>query len=305
MSIRILITDGMNKDSISELRTLGFEVVEEFYEPEVLKEKVKEFDVLVVRSATKVRKPIIDGARETGRLKLVIRGGVGIDNIDAEYAEEAGIKVTNTPNASSGSVAELAIGHMFAITRHIHMANVTMRQGQWNKKAYTGVELTGKKLGLIGFGRIAQETAKRAKALGMEVMYYKRSGKDVNCEEYTYTTFDELLAKSDFISLHIPYNKEVGATLGADEFAKMKDGVYIINTARGGVVCEKSLLEAINTGKVAGAALDVFEEEPVKNFEFYNNDKICLTPHIGGSTKEAQTKIGQEVVSIISNFFKS
>ncbi|MBB6214864.1 D-3-phosphoglycerate dehydrogenase [Anaerosolibacter carboniphilus] len=301
---RILITDGMEQSGVLALKNAGFEVVEEFYEPDILKEKIKEFDVIVVRSATKVRKPIIDAALETKQLKLVIRGGVGVDNIDVEYAMENGIKVMNTPLASSASVAELAIGHMFAIARHIHMANVTMRDGKWNKKQYEGIELGGKTLGLIGFGRIAKETAKRAKALGMNVIYTNRSGKVEGADEYTYIPFNELLAQSDFISLHIPAGPEGKAIIGKAEFEMMKDGVYIINTARGGVVCEKALLEALDSGKVAAAAIDVFEEEPTKNEALYTHDKISLTPHIGASTGEAQTRIGEEIVDIITKFFK-
>jgi len=165
---RILVTDGMEKSAVEKLKNSGYEVVEQFYEPEVLKEQIKNFDAVVVRSATKVRQPIIDAALETGRLKLIIRGGVGVDNIDVDYAKLNGIAVANTPNASSASVAELAIGHMFCLARHIYIANHTMRQGKWNKKQYEGIELSGKTLGLVGFGRIAREVAKRAFALGMK-----------------------------------------------------------------------------------------------------------------------------------------
>ncbi|MFZ5352806.1 MAG: D-2-hydroxyacid dehydrogenase [Bacillota bacterium] len=301
--IRILVTDGMEKSAVEALKGMGFELVEQFYEVEDLKEQIKNFDVIVVRSATKVRQPIIDAALETGRLKLIIRGGVGVDNIDVEYARSKGITVANTPNASSASVAELAIGHMFCIARYMHIANHTMRQGKWEKKHYEGIELAGKKLGLIGFGRIAKETAKRAKALGMNVVYTNRSG-DLNDPDFKYATMDELLADSDFISLHIPGSKDKKAVIGEAEFAKMKDGVYIVNTARGGVVCEEALLAALDSGKVAAAALDVFEEEPTKNERIYTHSKISLTPHIGASSIEAQERIGEEIVQIITNHFK-
>jgi D-3-phosphoglycerate dehydrogenase len=301
---RILISDGMEASGKDALRAAGYELVEEFYEADLLKEKIKEFDCIVVRSATKVRKPIIDAALESNKLKLIIRGGVGVDNIDVDYAMENGIEVRNTPLASSASVAELAIGHMFALARHIHIANVTMRQGQWNKRKYEGIELNGKTLGLIGFGRIAKETAKRAKALGMKVLYTNRSGKVEGEDEYTYMPFNQLLANADFISLHIPSGPDGKAVIGKEEFQLMKDGVYVINTARGGVVCEKSLLAALDSGKVAAAAIDVFEEEPTKNEALYTHDKISLTPHVGGSTSEAQTRIGEEIVEIITNFFK-
>jgi len=302
--VRILVADGMEQAAIKDLRDSGFEIIEKFYEVEELKQQIKEFDVIVVRSATKVREPIIDAALETGRLKLIIRGGVGVDNIDVEYAKSKGITVANTPNASSASVAELAIGHMFCIARFMHIANHTMRQGKWEKKHYEGIELAGKNLGLIGYGRIAKETAKRAMALGMKVVYTNRSG-DKNDPDFKYVTMDELLAKSDFISLHIPGSKDKKAVIGDAEFAKMKDGVFIVNAARGGVVCEDALIKALDSGKVAAAALDVFAEEPTKNEAIYTHPKISLTPHIGASTAEAQLRIGEEIVSIIKNHFKA
>jgi D-3-phosphoglycerate dehydrogenase len=302
--VRILVTDGMEQSGIDELKSKGFEVVEKFYAPEELGEALKEFDALVVRSATKVRKSIIDKAVEGGRLKLVIRGGVGVDNIDVAYAMENGIKVTNTPNASSASVAELTIGHMFTVARFIGIANVTMREGKWEKKHYEGIELNGRTLGLIGFGRIAREVAKRAYALGMKIVYTDVLGKAEGFEDYRFVDMDELLKVSDFISLHIPYDKEKGATITSEQFAKMKVGSYIVNCARGGVVCEKSLLEALNSGKLAGAAVDVFEEEPTKNEELLKHPKVSMTPHIGASTVEAQTRIGEEIVNIIAEYFQ-
>lgn len=301
---RILVTDGMEKSAVEKLKNSGFEVVEQFYEPEELKEQLKSFDAVVVRSATKVRQPIIDAALETKRLKLIIRGGVGVDNIDVEYAKANGITVANTPNASSASVAELAIGHMFCLARHIYIANHTMRAGKWNKKQYEGIELAGKTLGLIGFGRIAREVAKRAHALGMKVVYTNRSGAKEGFEDYQYMKFDELLAVADFISVHIPGSKDKQAIIGEEQIAKMKDGVYIVNTARGGVVCEGALIKALDSGKVAAAALDVFAEEPTKNESIYTHEKISLTPHIGASTNEAQERIGEEILQIIQNHFK-
>lgn len=301
--IRILVTDGMDKKAVKSLVNEGFEVVEEFYEIEELKDKVKEFDAIVVRSATKIRKPVIDAALETKKLKLIVRAGVGVDNIDVNYAMEHGIQVMNTPNASSASVAELAIAHMFAIARNIYISNVTMREGKWNKKQYKGVELNGKTLGLIGFGRIARETAKKAHALGMKVVYTNRSGKKEGYDEYTFMSLENLLEISDFISIHVPFNKETGAVLDEKEFEKMKDGVFLINTARGGVVSEKALIKALDSRKVAAAAVDVFEDEPTKNEELCNHSKVSLTPHIGASTKEAQARIGVEVVDVITKFF--
>jgi D-3-phosphoglycerate dehydrogenase / 2-oxoglutarate reductase len=301
--VRVLVTDGMEQSGIDELRAKGFEVVEKFYQPEELGEALKEFDVLVVRSATKVRKPIIDKASEAGRLKMVIRGGVGVDNIDVAYAMEKGIKVTNTPNASSASVAELTIGHMFAVARFINIANVTMREGKWEKKHYEGIELNGRTLGLIGFGRISREVAKRAYALGMKVIYTDVIGKAESFEHFEFVSLEDLLGRSDFISLHIPFDKQAGAAIKAEQFAMMKDGAYLVNCARGGVVCEKALLEALNSGKLAGAAVDVFEEEPTKNEELIKHPRVSATPHIGASTVEAQTRIGEEIVSIIVEHF--
>ncbi len=301
---RILITDGMEKSAVDKLKNSGFEILEQFYEPEELKEQIKDFDAVVVRSATKIRQPIIDSALETGRLKLIIRGGVGVDNIDVDYAKMNGISVANTPNASSASVAELAIGHMFCLARYIHIANHTMREGKWNKKQYEGIELAGKTLGLIGFGRIARETAKRAHALGMKVVYTNTSGAKEGFNEYKYMTLDDLLAVADFISIHIPGSKDKQPVIGEAQLAKMKDGVYIVNTARGGVVCENALIAALDSGKVAAAALDVFAEEPTKNERIYTHNKISLTPHIGASTMEAQERIGEEIVQIILKHFE-
>lgn len=301
--LRILAADGMEKSAVEKLRSLGHEVVEQFYEVEELKEKVKEFDVLVVRSATKVRVPVIDEAVKGGRLKLVIRGGVGVDNIDVSYAKDNGIFVTNTPKASSASVAELTIGHLFNITRFMHIANHTMRLGQWKKKHYEGIELSGKTLGLVGMGRIAHEVAIRAKALGMDVIYTNRSGHKPENEPFRHVSFEELLRVSDFISIHMPKPEGRAHLIGKEEIALMKDGVYLVNTSRGGMIDENDLCDALDSGKVTAAALDVFVEEPTKNERVYTHEKISLTPHIGASTKEAQERIGEEIVQIITEFF--
>ena len=299
--LRILVTDGMDKGSVQTLKDLGHEVTEQFFEPEELKEQIKGYNVVIVRSATKVRKDMIDSALETGNLKLIIRGGVGVDNIDVTYAESKGIKVRNTPKSSSLAVAELALGHMFCLARFIGIANVTMREGKWNKNKYTGIELSGKTLGLIGLGRIGRELAKKAKALEMKVIYNDILGPAKDCPEYSFVSLDELLADSDFISLHVPGNEDKSPVIGKLEFSKMKDGVYLINCARGGVVDEAALLEALNSGKIAGAGIDVFPEEPTKNLELVNQERVSVTPHIGASTKEAQERIGQEIVSIIKD----
>ena len=299
---RILSTDGMAKSAVQKLRSLGYEVVEEFYEPDVLAEKVKEFDALIVRSATKVRVPVIDAAASAGKLKIIIRGGVGVDNIDVDYAKSKEIAVANTPNASSASVAELAITHMLALARFVAISNVTMRNGQWEKKAYKGVELTGKTLGVFGMGRIGRETAKRAEALGMKVIYtdsFPAAG-----VSYERVEQDELLKRSDFITFHIPAVKGQPPIVNADFLAKMKDGAYLINTARGALVDENALCDALDSGKLAGAGLDVYNEEPCKNERLLHHPKISMTPHIGGTTKEAQDRIGEEIVDIIANTLK-
>jgi len=298
--MRILVTDGMSKAGIAKLTAMGHEVVEQFYEPDALGEALQGFDCVVVRSKTKVRAKHIDEAAK-GNLKLIIRGGVGVDNIDVEYAESKGISVRNTPRASSASVAELALGHMFALARYINISNVTTRQGKWNKKQYEGTEIAGKTLGLIGFGRIAQELAWRAHALGMKVVYYDIFAKD-GFANYTAMSLEELLKVSDYVSLHIPMPADKKPVLAEAELALMKPTAFLINAARGGVVSEKALLSALKEGKLAGAALDVFEEEPTTNMELCNLDNVSITPHIGGQTAEAQDRIGDEIVSIISDF---
>jgi D-3-phosphoglycerate dehydrogenase len=301
--IKILVTDGMDKGAVCTLKDMGHEVTEQFFEPEELKEQAKNFNIMIVRSATKVRKEIIDSALQSGNLKMIIRGGVGLDNIDVSYAESQGIKVRNTPKASSSAVAELALGHMFSLARFIGIANVTMREGKWNKKQYKGIELSGKTLGLIGFGRIGRELAKKAKALEMKVIYTDILGPAKDYPEYSFVSLDQILADSDFISLHVPGSKDKSPVIGKPEFSKMKDGVYLINCARGSVVDESALLEALNSGKLAGAGIDVYPEEPPQNLELISHERVSVTPHIGAATREAQKRIGAEVVSIIKENF--
>ena len=280
--IRVLANDGLEKGAINKLTSLGFEVVNNHYDKGELGVVLKDFDVLVIRSATKVTADILDKS-EGGKLKLIIRAGVGIDNIDVDYAKEKGVAVKNTPNASSNSVAELAIGHMFALARFIAISNYTMREGQWNKKKYEGTELSGKTLGIIGMGRIGKSLAKKAEALGMNVIYNDMFGKQDGLS-YGFFELDELLKTSDFISLHVPYDKEKGCLVGKPQFDIMKDGVYLINCARGKVVDELALLEALDNGKVAGAGIDVFAEEPTKNEILVNHPRVSVTPHIGAVT---------------------
>jgi D-3-phosphoglycerate dehydrogenase len=282
---------------------MGHEVVVQFYEPEDLKKALAQYDVVIVRSATKVRAPIIDAAAEAGRLKMIIRAGVGVDNIDVEYAENKGIKVRNTPNSSSASVAELALAHMFSLARFVGISNATMREGKWNKKNYTGIELNGKTLGLVGFGRISIELAKKAHALGMKIIYTNRKGPRNEFPDFTHSSLEELLKVSDFVSIHTPALEDGKALIGKDELALMKKGSYIINCARGGVVDEAALFEALDAGHIAGAGIDVFVEEPTKNMSLISHPAVSVTPHIGGSTDEAQERIGGEIVEIIKTSF--
>lgn len=298
---RILVSDGLQENAINKLLDLGFEVVNEHYDKEVLGEKLKEFDALVIRSATKVTKDILE-KESGGNLKLIIRAGVGIDNIDIYAAHEKGITVKNTPNASSDSVAELALAHMFAVARFVGTSNYTMRNGEWNKKKYEGIELAGKTLGIIGMGKIGKSLANKATLLGMNVIYNDVFGEQDDLK-YEFLELNDLLRKSDFISLHVPYDKESGALIKKDEISKMKDGAYIINCARGKVVDEEALLEALDNGKIAGAGIDVFEVEPNTNEALVNHPRVSCTPHIGASTIEAQDRIGEEVVSVIKEFF--
>ena len=274
--MRILVTDGMEKAAVAQLQANGHEVVEQFYEPDALGAALQEFDCVVVRSKTKVRANHIDEAIK-GKLKLVIRGGVGVDNIDVAYAESKGVAVRNTPAASSESVAELALGHMFALARFIAAANVTIRNGEWNKKQYEGIEISGKTLGLIGFGRISQALARRAEALGMKVVYTDFLGENKNFPQYTFMSQAELLKVADFVSLHIPMPADKKAVVGEAELNTMKPTAYIINTARGGLVDEAALVKALDEGKLAGAALDVFVDEPTKNEALYKHPKVSVT----------------------------
>lgn len=299
--IKVLANDGIDKSAEEALKAAGCDVDTNHYDGAELIEKLKESNAVVIRSATKLTADIFEGI-QGGNLKLAIRAGVGIDNIDIPAGEKAGVTVTNTPSASSDSVAELALGHMFSVARHIGIANVTMREGKWEKKNYKGVELAGKTLGLIGFGRIARSLAKKAEALGMTVIYTDLVGKVDGFDQCEYCSQEKVLKDADFVSLHIPFDKQAGATIGTKELDLMKDGVYLINCARGGVVDEAALIAALDSGKVAAAGIDVFEKEPTDNTALVNHPKVSVTPHIGASTGEAQKRIGAEVVDLVTNF---
>lgn len=292
--MKVLANDGLAKNAVEVLEKDGIYVDTNHYDKEELCNKIKDFDVLIVRSATKVNKEFIDIAKGY-KLKLVIRAGVGLDNIDVEYAQRNGIMVKNTPNSSSNSVAELVLGHMICLARYITISNITLRDGQWNKKAYTGVELSGKTFGIVGFGRIGRALAKKAKAIGMEIVFYDKYYK--KDKDFKYLPFEELIRQADFISLHVPsLDKPI---IGKEELENMKDGVFLINAARGGVIDEEALCDALNTDKVAGAGIDVFVKEPQPNPCLCNHPKVSVTPHIGAATHEAQIRIGEEIIEII------
>lgn len=314
--IKVLANDGISNSGKAILEQHGFEVDTQTLDPETLAQKINDYDALLVRSATKVRQDLIDKCE---RLKLIGRGGVGLDNIDVAYAEDKGIKVVNTPAASSQSVAELVIAHMFTGARHLHDANRKMpSEGVENfkglKKQYKGSELQGKTLGVIGFGRIGQAAAKLALGLGMHVKAYDKFVTDpvtlmLNIQghqvpvEITPSTFDEVL-QSDYLTLHVPFNKEEGATLNQQAFDKMKDGVYLINASRGGVVDEDALLAALQSGKVAYAGIDVFDNEPTPRADLLAQPNVSLTPHIGASTTEGQERVWSEMAQTLIDFFK-
>lgn len=294
--LRILLNDGLDKKAISNLELLGFDVDTNHYDIEDLKEKIKKIDCIVIRSATKIRRELIDEAIKGGNLKLIIRGGVGVDNIDVQYAEQNGIKVRNTPNASSSSVAEIILAHMFSLARFLNQSNITMKAGLWKKKDYVGVELEGKTLGIIGMGRIGAELAKKCTALGMKIIYFDLMDIKNIDNNYRKVEFDELLRKSDFISINISGTKSI---IGSEELKKVKKGAFIINTSRGKALDEEAIITSLNDGTLGGVGLDVFLEEPSKNLELIKHPKVSLTPHIGASTKEAQMKIGEEIIEII------
>lgn len=299
--MKIIITDPIAPEGVQLLRDAGFTVDEKTgLSPDELLKVIPEYDAIIVRSATKVTAPVIQAGKN---LKVIGRAGVGLDNVDKKAAEERKIKVVNTPEATSISVAELALGLMFACARSIPQATASLRAGKWEKKAFHGVELWGKTLGIIGAGRIGTELAKRALALGMKVLVNRRStGVPVQFGEVC--DLDRLLKESDFISLHIPKTPETSHLLNKEAFAKMKKGVIIINCARGGVIDEKALYEALQSGQVAMAALDVFEKEPPDDFKLFSLPQVIGTPHIGAQTKEGQRRAGIQIAEKVRDALK-
>ncbi|HPB58451.1 MAG TPA: D-2-hydroxyacid dehydrogenase [Candidatus Saccharicenans sp.] len=299
MTTRILIADHLDKEAIEELQSVpGFEVTVKtgLNEADLVK-IIPDFEVVVVRSATKITRPIIEAGQN---LKLIVRAGIGLDTIDVKAAREKGVEVANTPSATSISVAEHVIGLMIGAVRHHGPANLSMKQHKWEKKLFSGTEVYGKTLGIIGFGRIGLEVARRALALGMNILAYDvvPIKTDLAVKQ---VSLDELLNQADIITLHVPKTPE--PILGAKEFERMKKGVVIVNAARGGVVDEKALLEALNSGLVKAAALDVFSQEPPQDFSLIDHPRVTATPHLGASTEEGQKRAGLEVVRIVKEKF--
>lgn len=316
--MKILANDGISKSGIDALTANGFEVITTKVAQEQLTDYINNNDVvgLLVRSATKVRKELIDACPS---LKLIGRGGVGMDNIDVDYAKSKGIHVINTPAASSSSVAELVFAHLFGMVRFLHDSNRQMplegdtRFKELKKQYAGGIELRGKTLGIIGFGRIGREVAKIALGVGMKVIasdafvgkatinvpFY--NGQSIDVEIETEPTAD-VIKHADFITLHVPAQKEY--VIGEKQFEAMRDGVGIINAARGGVLDEVALVNAIASGKVKFAALDVFEKEPKPEIQLLMKPELSLTPHIGAATVEAQDRIGTELADQIATLLK-
>jgi D-3-phosphoglycerate dehydrogenase len=305
--MKVLICDATDASAIQAMRDAGIEVDNRpDITPEELLRDAANYDGMVVRSRTKVRAEVIDAATN---LKIVVRGGVGLDNIDVKYAQSKGVSVRNTPKASSNSVAELALGYMLALARKIPQAAMSMTAGEWKKKELKGSEIAGKTLGLIGFGNIGSLLGAKAASLGMDVIFY-----DVitpaNPGPAKQVSLEEVLARSDYISLHVPKLPATTNMLNAETFAKMKDGVFVINCARGGIVDEDALYDALVSGKVAGAALDVYQDEKVnpgnpKLFQLKDGNGFNLvvgSPHIGASTVEGQERVGAEVAEILIGF---
>ncbi|MEM4348061.1 MAG: hydroxyacid dehydrogenase [Candidatus Anstonellaceae archaeon] len=285
--MKIVIADPLEQEVIAGLKELGECIII----PKDLNEAVADADVLIVRSATKVSEQLLSYAK---KLKIVARAGVGTDNIDSEACAKRNIKVINTPSASTNAVAELALGMMLAFCRQLHKADASMKSGKWLKKELMGTELTGKTLGIVGFGRIGSSLALKAKALGMNILIYDTKqeqsaiGKPVSLEE--------LFSTADFISLHLPATPQTEKIINRKLIDVMKPTAVLINTARGSLIDEDALYDALSKKQIAGACLDVYENEPYAG-KLCTLDNVILTPHIGGSTFEAQKKIGQELIS--------
>lgn len=294
--MKILVCDPISEEALNILRKEpGFVVeIKTGLSPEELANVIEPYDAIIVRSATKVRKPAIEKGKN---LKVIARGGIGLDNIDADFAKSKGIKVLNTPGASTISVAELTLAMMLAISRSLSEADASMKADKWEKKRFEGRELYQKTLGLIGFGNIGKAVGERAKAFGMTVIAYDIIYSPGFHPELGVEIVDieEIWRRADYISIHTPLTPQTKHLINGETISKMKDGVVIINCARGGIIDENALLEALNSGKVAGAGLDVYEVEPPVGSELVKHPRVIATPHIGASTKEGQDRVGIEI----------
>lgn len=303
MRPKILITDKIHHVAVEEAKSFADVDVLHGLPPEELVKRIPSYDALIVRSETKVTKDII----EKSNLKIIGRAGVGLDNIDVEAAKKKGITVVNSPEASTIAVAELAIGSMIAMMRSIPHAHHSMREGKWERSKFLGGELFGKKLGIIGFGRIGREVADRANAFGMQVHVYDpmitaEDARESNC---AFSELDDLFKKSDIITLHVPLTKDTKNMINESRLQTMKSSAIIVNIARGGIIDEKALYTALKEKKLRGAVLDVYEKEPPESNIFKDLDNVITLPHLGASTNEAQINAGTVVVEKIRNFFRS
>ncbi len=305
MKMKVLVAAPLHEKAIEVLKEAGFDVVyEEYPDEEKLVELVKDADAIIVRSKPKVTRRVIESAP---KLKVIARAGVGLDNIDLEAAKERGIKVVNSPAASSRSVAELAIALVFNVARKIAFADRKMREGIWAKKQCVGIELEGKTLGIIGFGRIGYQIAKIAKALGMKVLLYDPYPNEERAKEVggKFVDLETLLRESDVVTLHVPLVEATYHMINEERLKLMKKTAILINAARGAVVDTKALVKALEEGWIAGAGLDVYEEEPLpKDHPLTKLDNVVLTPHIGASTVEAQMRAGVQVAEQIVEILK-
>ncbi|MDQ7779130.1 MAG: hydroxyacid dehydrogenase [Planctomycetota bacterium] len=302
---KVLICDPVSSAAVESMKQAGLQVdVQKGISKEDLLKCAGNYEAIVVRSATKITKDVIAAAKA---LKVVVRGGVGVDNIDCEAAKACKVEVMNTPEASSIAVAELALGHMLALSRFIPQATASMKAGQWEKKKFEGMELYGKTLGLLGIGRIGREVAVRAIAFGMKVIACDPIVKQEQLPAglaVKMVPLDTVITTSDYMSLHMPVTPETKHMLGKAQFDRMKQGVRIVNCARGGIIDEPALAEAIKAGKVAGAAMDVFEVEPIqKDNPLLSLEQVILTPHLGASSVEGQGRVGGEVARKLIEYF--
>ncbi|MBF0545000.1 MAG: hydroxyacid dehydrogenase [Candidatus Riflebacteria bacterium] len=295
---KVLVADSIDAGSIELLKNHpSLDVtVKTKMTPEELVGFIPPFHAIIIRSASKVTRPVIEAGKN---LKLVARAGVGLDNVDQVAAKEKKITVKNTPACTTISVAELAFGLMLSLARKIGRANISMKNGEWDKKSFEGIELYGKTLGLIGIGRIGLAVAERASAFGMKVIAFDKFVNTSPSPIVKMAPFEDILKTSDFISLHIPFDKNAGPTLREEQFQLMKKGVILVNCARGGTVDEKALLAALSSGIVAAAGIDVWEKEPTTNLELVKHQNVIALPHLGASSEEGQARAGKEVAEIV------